>query len=44
MASDQSAKYWLTPAGCIATGGHLIHCEGCHVCLACGADLKAVGA
>jgi hypothetical protein len=39
-----TTRYWLTPAGCDATGGHLVHCEGCEACLACGTSLTGANA
>lgn len=32
--------YWLTPAGCLAAGGHTTHDETCRVCIACGARVN----
>lgn len=34
------SAYWLTPAGCEATGGHATHDEGCSTCIACGTKIS----
>ena len=38
---EQSVGYWLTPAGCVASGGHAPHPDGpCTTCTVCGAALS----
>lgn len=32
----QDVRYWLTPAGCVAAGGHV----GVGRCSACGAEVQ----
>lgn len=32
---SQAVRYWLTPAGCVAAGGHV----GSGRCATCGADV-----
>lgn len=36
--------YWLTPAGCLATGGHTPHVDGrCVTCTVCGTIIPPQG-
>ena len=35
-------RYWLTPTGCEAAGGHKVHDDGgCRTCVVCGASVEA---
>lgn len=39
-AAAPRVGYWLTPAGCRATGGHVPHQDGqCTVCTVCGTQV-----
>lgn len=38
MTTTTSTRYWLTPAGCVATEGHRPDLDG-HHCRVCGVQL-----
>lgn len=40
MSTTARIGYWLTPAGCLAAGGHTPHDDGqCQTCTVCGTVL-----